>query len=111
MPAAWTSASALRTCVAEPERRRSGHQSSSAARASQAPVGLDRRVPVRCGDEPCAGSNRPVAPAPNFLSGLMVADPHRAGEPARAQTMSDRMSPKMPSVAITAGSRSNLTSS
>jgi len=71
---------------------------------------LERRLPVRCGDEPCAGSNSPVAPRPNARSGLIVADPHRAGEPARAQTMSERMSPKIPSVTMTDGSCSPATS-
>ena len=40
-----------------------------------------------------------------------MAEPHSAGEPARAQTMSERMSPNRPSVMTTAGSFSYLTSS
>jgi len=41
----------------------------------------------------------------------MVAEPHSAGEPARAQTTSDRMSPKIPSVTITEGRSARATSS
>ena len=50
-------------------------------------------------------------PAPKRWSGLIVADPHSAGDPARAQTTSERMSPNSPSVMITAGSCSYFTSS
>ena len=66
---------------------------------------------MRCGDDPCAGSNNAVAPWPNTRSGLIVADPHNAGEPARAQTTSERMSPKIPSVTITDGRSARATSS
>ena len=72
---------------------------------------MERRLPARCGDEPCAGSNSAVAPWPNARSGLIVADPHSAGEPALAQITSDRMSPKIPSVTMTDGRSGRATSS
>ena len=65
-------------------RAAAGRGTSRAAppSASQAPVGLDRRVPVRCGAVPCAGSNRPVAPDPSLLvrvDGRRPAQGGRAG--------------------------------
>jgi hypothetical protein len=64
------------TVVCRSSAARSGHQANRSARASHAPVGLDRRLPVRWGDEPWAGSNSAVAPWPAGRLGLIVAEPH-----------------------------------
>ena len=59
-------------------------------------MGLDRRLRVRCGEEPWAGSKSAVTPCPKARSGLMVAEPHSAALIVVARTPRRRRNRRAP---------------